>query len=129
MRKVMVFGTFDGLHDGHKAMLKEAKNLGDYLIAVVAQDHIVQHLKGHLPKINLLERFEHLQDVDEVDKVVIGDAETSAWNTVKKYKPDIIAIGHDQELLKEDLEMSFDTLGYEPDIAMLKYHEVNEENK
>lgn len=125
----MVFGTFDGLHDGHKAMLKEAKNLGDYLIAVVAQDHIVQHLKGHLPKINLLERFEHLQDVDEVDKVVIGDAETSAWNTVKKYKPDIIAIGHDQELLKEDLEMSFDTLGYEPDIAMLKYHEVNEENK
>jgi len=128
MRKVMVFGTFDGLHEGHRAMLKEAKALGDYLIAVVAQDHIVEHIKGHSPEKNLAERFEHLEKQDGVDKVVIGDAEMSTWFTVKRYKPDIIAIGHDQHMLKSDLERSLPEWGYKPKIKVLNYYEVNKEN-
>ncbi|HEY4475649.1 MAG TPA: adenylyltransferase/cytidyltransferase family protein [Candidatus Paceibacterota bacterium] len=127
MRKVMVFGTFDGLHQGHRAMLQEAKALGDYLIAVVAQDHIVEHFKGHLPKKNFAERFEHLEKVDHVDQVAIGDAELSIWNVVRRHKPDIIAIGHDQDLLKKDLENSMAELGYKPKIEVLTYYEANKE--
>ena len=123
MKKVMIFGTFDGLHSGHRAMLEEAKSLGDYLIAAVAQDHVVEHLKGHLPERNLAVRFLHLAEVDGVDKVIIGDAEISTWNTVKRYQPDIIAIGHDQNALLKDLKSSLEKLGYRPEIKILKYHE------
>lgn len=123
MKKVMVFGTFDGIHEGHRAMLREAKSLGDYLIVVVAQDHVVKHLKGHLPKMNLLERFEHLGNVDGVDKVAIGDAHLSTWEVVKRFRPDIIGIGHNQLQLKADLEESVDQLGFRSEIKILKHFE------
>ena len=34
MAKVMVFGTFDGVHPGHENFFEQAKQHGDYLIAV-----------------------------------------------------------------------------------------------
>jgi cytidyltransferase-like protein len=123
MTKVMVFGVFDGIHEGHRAMLKEAKEHGDFLIAVIAQDHIVEHLKGRLPGINLLKRFEHLEDVDSVDKVVIGDAELSLWNVVNVHAPHVIALGHDQNSLKEDIENNIDKLEKKPKIVVLKNYE------
>lgn len=129
MKKVMVFGSFDGLHDTHRAMLKEAKSLGDQLIVVVHQDHIVKHITGEFPKLNLTERFEHLEKQDGVDKVVIGDAELSTWNIVKRHKPKIIALGDDQEMLKKDLEWQIKgkKLAYNPEIRVLHYSETNEE--
>lgn len=125
MIKVMVFGVFDGLHEGHRAMLKEAKTYGDYLIAAVAQNHIVQHLKGHLPKIDIGERIAHLEAEDGIDEVVIGDAELGTWEVVKKYKPDVIALGYDQQLLKENLERNMNKLDYTPEIKIMKSYEPN----
>ncbi len=125
MKKVMVFGVFDGLHEGHRAMLAEAKSLGDHLIVAVAQNHIVEHLKGHQPKLDLAERFAHLQAVDGVDEVVVGDAKLATWEVVKRHRPEIIAIGYDQELLKESLEKHLPELGYTPEIKMLAAREPN----
>jgi FAD synthetase len=123
MKKVMVFGVFDGLHDGHRAFLKEAKNYGDYLIVAMAQDHIVEHLKGHLPKIDFSKRFEELKKEDGVDEVVIGDSELSTYEVVKKYHPDVIALGYDQSILKEDIEKNIGKLGYQPEIKTMKAFE------
>jgi len=125
MKKVMVFGVFDGVHEGHRAMLKEARTYGDYLIAVVAQDHIVEHLKGHLPGINFAERFEHLEKEDSVDRVAIGDAELAVWNVVNKYEPDVIALGYDQSEIKEDLENNQSNFKKKPEIVVLKSFEPN----
>ncbi len=125
MRKVMVFGVFDGIHDGHRHFLKEAKTLGDYLIVVVAQDHIVRHLKGQEPQLNLAERFEHLKKEDGVDEVVIGDAELSSYEIVKKYRPDIIALGYDQDLLKEDLERNRYKFDWPIEFLTLSAYEPN----
>lgn len=119
----MLFGVFDGIHEGHRAMLREAKQCGDYLIAAVAQDHIVEHLKGHLPKANFAERFEHLKEEDSVDEVVIGDAHLSTWQVVRKHQPEVIALGYDQTALKEDLEKRFNRLGCQPEIKVLKSFE------
>ncbi len=123
MKKIMVFGSFDGIHDGHRAFFKEARSHGDYLIAVLAQDHIIEHLKGRAPKLNLTERFEHLNKEDGVDEVVIGDKELSAWEVVQKYQPEIIAVGYDQTLLREDLEKHLVRLGVQPDIKVMSAYE------
>ncbi len=125
MKKVMVFGTFDGLHEGHRAFLEEARAEGDYLIAVVAQDHIVERLKGHLPKLNLASRFEALNKEDGVDEVVAGDTHLGVWEVVKNYKPDVIAVGYDQNALKEDLKNHLDELGYKPEIKVMRAYEEN----
>lgn len=119
----MVFGSFDGLHNGHRAFFKEARSHGDYLIAVLAQDHIIEHLKGRAPKLNLTERFEHLNKEDGVDEVAIGDKELSAWEVVQKYQPEIIAVGYDQATLREDLEKHLDRLGVKPEIKVMSAYE------
>ena len=45
-KKVMVFGTFDGIHDGHRHFLREAKKQGEELIVAVSKDEVVQKLKN-----------------------------------------------------------------------------------
>jgi cytidyltransferase-like protein len=125
MRKVMVFGVFDGVHEGHRAMLKEAKNHGDFLVAVVAQDHIVERLKGHLPCVDMTDRFEHLQNEDGVDQVVIGDAELGTWGVVQKHQPDVIALGYDQASLKVDLEEHLKHSSSKLELVILKSFEPN----
>ncbi len=125
MRKVMVFGTFDGIHRGHREFLKEAKNQGQYLIAVVAQDHVIEHLKGHLPEMNLEERFQHLLDEDEVDQVVIGDAEIETWGVVRQHRPEVIALGYDQVQLADSLRSHLDEFDWHPEVKVMKSFEPN----
>lgn len=121
----MVFGVFDGIHEGHRDMFKEAKSCGDYLIAVLPQDHIVKHLKGHLPAINFKERMAHLQEEDFVDEVVAGDSELGTWGVIKKHRPEVIAVGYDQTALKQSLEVNFSKIGYRPEIKVMQSFEPN----
>ncbi|OHA21016.1 MAG: hypothetical protein A2849_01765 [Candidatus Taylorbacteria bacterium RIFCSPHIGHO2_01_FULL_51_15] len=102
-KTVFVFGTFDGLHDGHRFFLRKAKKLGGTLIATVAQDAIVERIKGRPPQFSLQERLNTLEESGLVDKAVPGDTVLGNWKTVKVFKPDIVAIGYDQTLLGEKL--------------------------
>jgi cytidyltransferase-like protein len=104
MTRVLTFGTFDSIHDGHRAMLKEAKALGDFLIAVVAPDNVVAGLKGCVPQHTASERISMLKKEHLVDDVVLGDEALNTWKVIKKYKPTIIALGYDQHELKNGLE-------------------------
>lgn len=123
MRKVMVFGVFDGVHDGHKFFLKEARDSGDYLIAVISRDSIVHLLKGHAPKFSIAERIEKLKKIDWIDEVVMGDAELGVYSQVFKHKPDVIALGYDQTAMKENLEANYAKFDWKPKIAVLNPHE------
>jgi FAD synthetase len=125
MKKVMVFGVFDGVHDGHRQLLKKARNLGDFLVVVVAQNHIVEQIKGHQPRLDLAERFAHLEAEDGVDQVLVGDEEHGTWEVVRANKPDIIALGYDQELLKEDIESHLEEFKPKPGIVVLDAYEPN----
>jgi len=119
-KKVMVFGVFDSLHEGHKAFLKEARSYGEYLIAVLPPDDVVKKLKNRYPKLTIAQRFEHLRGVDNVDAVIIGDAELGTWNVLENHMPQVIALGHDQDKIKEELEKYFEGKDWKPEIVVMK---------
>ena len=68
----MVFGTFDGVHPGHESLFAQAREHGDWVIAVVARDKTVQQVKGRAPIRDEAERIAALLGHDLVDDVVMG---------------------------------------------------------
>lgn len=94
-KKIMVFGTFDVFHAGHEYFLREAKKLGDYLIVIIARDNTVKNVKGQLPKHDERERLNTIKETGYADKVILGN-EDDKYKVIRKYKPDIIALGYDQ---------------------------------
>lgn len=103
----MAFGTFDGLHDGHRYFLEAARKLGEYLVVVVAHDEAVRILKKRQPRFKMEERVQGIKQEHLADEVVIGDEIQGTWDILKKFNPDIIGLGHDQQALTESLEKIF----------------------
>lgn len=100
MRKVLVGGVFDILHLGHLWFLEQAKKHGDELVVVVARDSTSRKSKGRAPIIPEDQRVKMVAALRIVDKVVLGD-NRNFLNTVKKIKPDVVVLGHDQKLEPE----------------------------
>ena len=61
MTKLLVFGTFDLLHEGHKYFLNEAESRGDELFVVVALDSTVKTVKGFFPNQDEKERKRNVE--------------------------------------------------------------------
>lgn len=96
MTRVMVFGTFDGLHAGHDYFLSRAAALGDELVVVIARDHTVQKVKGRTPKIDERRRLERISQHHAVTHAVFGAETDDKLAIVYAYNPDIICLGYDQ---------------------------------
>ncbi|HEX7456523.1 MAG TPA: adenylyltransferase/cytidyltransferase family protein [Candidatus Nanoarchaeia archaeon] len=107
MKKVIVFGTFDLVHKGHLSFFRQAKRLGDCLMAVVARDKFVKGAKGKFPTNNEKSRLRNVRKLDLVDKAILGSRTHNFFRTIRTHKADIIALGHDQKPpvknLKRDL--------------------------
>lgn len=123
MTKVLTFGTFDGIHEGHRAVLRQAKKLGNYLIVIVAADDTAREIKGALPKYSSAQRIEMLKKERLSDDVVLGDDILHSWKIVKKYKPDIIALGYDQDELKQALTDYYENAEKKPIITTLSHYD------
>lgn len=95
MKKVMTFGTFDHFHAGHEYYLKQAKALGDMLIVIVARDKTVKRIKGSAPDYNEKERLKTVKACKIAEKVTLGEIEDK-YEVIKRFKPEIIALGYDQ---------------------------------
>ncbi|EKD43521.1 MAG: hypothetical protein ACD_72C00243G0002 [uncultured bacterium] len=106
MKKVMVFGTFDIIHPGHKYFLKEAKELGDYLVVVIARDQTVQTVKHKKPKNSEEKRLKNLDDLRIANKSVLGNIQDK-YQIIREENPDIIALGYDQQMFTANLEKFF----------------------
>jgi len=108
MKTGLIFGTFDGLHDGHKAMLEQARKFVERIIVALPSDESVLSLKGRAPKFSWLDRSTALIKSTLVDEVITGDEDIGTYHVVIRRHPDVIFIGYDQMDLKKDLEKTFD---------------------
>lgn len=107
MKKVMVFGAFDGFHPGHLNFLKQAKEFGDFLIVSVGTDRNVEKIKGKKPLFSEDERYELIQNLKIVDQAIMG-AHHNFFLQIKAQEPDVICLGYDQwadeEWVREELD-------------------------
>jgi glycerol-3-phosphate cytidylyltransferase len=72
----IVFSSFDMLHAGHIAMLAEAKNHCDYLIAALQTDPTIDRPKTkNKPVQSIVERQIQLAAVRYVDEIVVYQTE------------------------------------------------------
>ncbi|MEK7133802.1 MAG: adenylyltransferase/cytidyltransferase family protein [Patescibacteria group bacterium] len=98
MTRIMVFGTFDMVHEGHADLFRQARSLAEdpHLIVSVARDSSVVRVKGAMPKHGEVERLAIVQNSALVDETVLGD-EVGYLAHILAANPDIIALGYDQE--------------------------------
>lgn len=107
--RIMIFGTFDGLHPGHFNFFKQARALAKrcFLIVSIARDKNVIKIKNKRPFLNEKQRMILVKKCKLVDKAVLSGTKNHIPHIVKAY-PDIIALGYDQKAyvknLKKDLK-------------------------
>lgn len=101
--KVLVFGTFDLFHQGHKFFLTKAKKLAHKLVVVVARDKNVRKIKGNLPKQNEQKRVEIIRNLKIANRVILGRV-NNKYKILHEINPDIIALGFDQNAPIEEIK-------------------------
>ncbi len=119
-KKVMAAGVFDLLHLGHLHYLKEAKELGDKLVVVVACDETVRKRK-HEPLMKEDVRAEMVSFLKPVDEVFVG-YQDDKYRTVEEIKPDIIALGYDQVHEEDRIKEGLVKRGIEAEVTRMEHY-------
>jgi len=130
-KRIMVFGTFDGLHKGHLNFLWQARKLAPkcFIIVSIARDRNVFKIKKKLPVLNEKKRVTLLQNCKLADKVVFSGINQHLPHILKE-KPDIIALGYDQKAYVRNLKKDLKNKGLNVKIVRLKpYKEKIFKNK
>lgn len=124
--KIMVFGTFDGVHQGHLNMFKQAKRLSKkpYLIVSIARDNNVFKIKNKLPYNKENKRKKLVEATQIPDKVILGSLKNYLEHIVKE-APNYIALGYDQIHYTENLKKDLKALGLSTKIRRLKPYKEN----
>lgn len=97
MKKVITYGTYDLLHQGHINLLRRAKELGDYLIVGVTSDSFDRERGKLNVRNNVLERVEAVKATGYADEIIVEDYIGQKIDDIQKYDVDIFAIGSDWE--------------------------------
>jgi FAD synthetase len=106
-RKVVVAsGTFDLIHLGHVRFLEEAKKAGGEdaeLVVIVARDNTVKARKGKTPVMPEDQRRALVESLRVVDEAILGLEDFSIEEVIEKIKPDVIAVGYDQDGIEREV--------------------------
>lgn len=104
---VLASGAFDLLHYGHVHYLKNAKKAGGKnakLIVIVARDKTVEKLKGAKPVFPEEQRKALVESLKIVDEAILGYEDLDMLRVIEKVKPDVIALGYDEEKVEKELQ-------------------------
>ena len=130
--RVMVFGTFDGLHKGHLDFFKQARALkflvpgqaksfieNSFLIVSIARDKNVIKIKGRKTRLSEKERLALVKKCSLVDKAILAGTNKYLSHILKE-RPDIIALGYDQKAYVQELKKDIKNMGISIKIIRLK---------
>lgn len=95
-KTVLLFGSFDPLHEGHRYCFGQAKALAEKLLVVVTSDVQIRAQKKHEPYMPEVERLATVQVEPEVDEALLGDEATGDYRLLKALDFEILAVGYDQ---------------------------------
>ena len=87
--------TFDLLHAGHVAMLREAKTQCDHLICALQVDPSIDRSEKNSPVQTLVERWTQLDGVKYVDEIIPYQTEKDLEDILQMYNLDIRVIGEE----------------------------------
>ena len=93
MRIGMTASTFDLLHAGHIAMLREAKSQCDYLICCLQIDPSMDRPEKNKPIQTIVERYTQLAAVRYVDEIVVYATENDLLDITQMYPVDVRILG------------------------------------
>jgi len=103
---VLASGTFDLLHFGHVRFLEEAKRAGGEdakLVVIVARDSTVIDRKTERPVMSEDQRRALVEALEVVDEAILGFEDFSIGRVIERIRPDVIAVGHDQEGIEREV--------------------------
>lgn len=98
----LVFGSFDGLHEGHMALLTLVKTQGEDLHVALATDEAIQTLKQVHPAHNFEARKEALLKTGLIASVFASQPGDD-YICIRTLAPSQIVLGYDQEALRAHL--------------------------
>jgi len=87
--------TFDLLHAGHIAMLREAKTQCDYLICALQVDPSIDRQNKNKPIQTIVERYTQLSAVKYVDEIVVYAHERDLEDILSLYPIDVRILGEE----------------------------------
>jgi len=92
--RIWVDGCFDMMHFGHANALRQAKELGDYMIVGVHSDEAIRKNKG--PTVmNEQERYKAVRACKWVDEVVEDAPYVTELSMIEKHNVDFVVHGDD----------------------------------
>lgn len=121
-KTVLASGVFDLLHYGHVRFLEEAKKFGGSdarLVVIVARDRTVEKLKGRRPIIPEDQRRALVEALKVVDEALLGYEDMNLEAVLERIRPDIIAIGYDQEGIEREVKRIVEERGLEIKVARI----------
>ena len=87
--------TFDLLHSGHVAMLREAKTACDYLICALQNDPSIDRPEKNKPVQNIVERQAQLAAIKYVDEILVYNTEAELLDILSMYHIDVKIMGEE----------------------------------
>jgi glycerol-3-phosphate cytidylyltransferase len=96
MKIGITFSTFDLLHAGHVAMLREAKSKCDHLIVGLQSDPSIDRPRTkNSPVQTMFERYLQLKAVKYVDEIIPYQIENDVVDILTTLKPDVRILGEE----------------------------------